>query len=204
MIPVIYPWPCMPPEKSPAGQPSRGLIRTTKKATHPGVEHLDKAVGLGVAGKVGAGLFGLWGILHLWIGFEGLHQYIVSPVNGQWRMLIGGKAAPVRAFAFPTDPLTAHVHANLLLNFCIDVAGYGALAISVAWKIFRQTSWLLYLIGVFMVGIADVSFTLLQQTSGIIAVNIPSVSGPVIWLLATIITPFGMPAVTKSFGQYRI
>lgn len=154
--------------------------------------------GLGLAAKIGAGLFALWGILHLWVGFEGLHQYLVSPSNGQWRMLIGGSSAPFSGFAFPTDPETVHVHANLLLNFCIDVAGYGVLGIVVSWLLFRRASWAAYFLGVFMVGIADVSFTFLQLTSGIIAVNLPSVSGPVIWLVAAVVTPFGMPALIGS------
>jgi hypothetical protein len=84
---------------------------------------------LGLAGKIGVALFALWGVLHLWVGFEGLHQYLVSPASGQWKMFIGGSKAPISAFSFPTDPTTIHVHANLLLNFCLDVAGYGILGI---------------------------------------------------------------------------
>lgn len=148
---------------------------------------------LALAGKVGAALFALWGLLHLWVGFEGAHQYFVSPAQDQWRMFIGGSRAPFDGFAYPTDPETIHVHANLILNFCIDVAGYGVLGILMAWLLFRRASWIAYLIAVFLVGIADVSFTFLQLTSGIIQLNIASVSGPVIWLVATIVTPFGMP-----------
>ena len=154
---------------------------------------------LGLAAKVGAGLFALWGILHVWVGFEGAHQYIVSPASGQWRMFIGGSNAPFGAFVFPTDPTTAHVHANLILNFCIDVAGYGVLGIFLAWLLFTRASWLAYFMGVLLIGICDVSFTFLQVTSGIIALNIPTVSGPIIWLLAALITPFGMPSLSKSF-----
>ena len=28
------------------------------------------------AAKIGAALFVLWGILHIWVGFEGVHQYL--------------------------------------------------------------------------------------------------------------------------------
>jgi hypothetical protein len=151
--------------------------------------------------KVGAGLFALWGILHLWVGFKGLHHYLVSPANDQWRMFIGGSNAPVDAFVFPTDPTTAHVHANLILNFCIDVAGYGLLGIFVAWLLFTRPSWLAYFMGVLLVGVADVSFTFLQLTSGIILLNIATVGGPIIWLLAALITPFGMTPLSKSFTR---
>jgi hypothetical protein len=148
---------------------------------------------LTLVGKVGAALFALWGILHLWVGYEGIRLYLASPARDQWRMFIGGSEAPIDAFAFPADPVTAHVHANLILNFCIDVAGYGVLGILVSWLLFRRASWLAYLIGTVLVGVADVSFTFLQMTSGIITLNVPTVSGPIIWLLAVIVTPFGLP-----------
>jgi hypothetical protein len=164
-------------------------------------EKLTDGTHLGLAGKVGAALFALWGILHLWVGFEGAHQYILSPADGQWQMFIGGSNAPFSTFVFPTDPTTAHVHANLILNFCIDVAGYGVLGIFVSWLLFKRASWLAYFMGVLLVGICDVSFTFLQMTSGIIALNIPTVSGPIIWLLAIVITPFGMPSLSKGFSQ---
>lgn len=153
----------------------------------------DSRPRLALAGKVGAALFALWGILHLWVGYEGIHQFIASPVQGQWRMFIGGSRAPFDGFAFPTDPETMHVHANLILNLCLDIAGYGVLGLVMAWLLFRRASWLAYLIVVFLVGIADLSFTFLQLTAGIIEINVPTVGGPVIWLLATVITPFGMP-----------
>ena len=70
-----------------------------------------------IALKVGAGLWGLWGILHLWVGFEGFHLYLSSGAKGQWKMIIGGSKAPISAFSFPSDPTTAHVHSNLILNF---------------------------------------------------------------------------------------
>jgi hypothetical protein len=64
------------------------------------------------------------------------------------RMLIGGvNAAPFNSFTFPTDPVTARVHANLILNFCLDVAGYGALGIFIAWLLFRRPSWMAYFLG---------------------------------------------------------
>ena len=38
-----------------------------------GVGQPDEKFEVKLAAKVGAGLFVLWGILHLWVGFEGLH-----------------------------------------------------------------------------------------------------------------------------------
>lgn len=177
---------------------------TTKTYDQPAATRPAATAHLRTAAKIGAGLFALWGLLHLWVGFEGLHQYLASPANGQWRMFIGGAKAPASAFSFPADPVTAHVHANLILNFCFDVAGYGVLGIIVSWLLFTRASWIAYFLGVFLVGICDVSFTFLQMTSGIIQLNVPTVSGPIIWALAALITPFGMPRLSKNFARERI
>lgn len=142
--------------------------------------------------KVGAALFFLWGFLHLWVGFEGLHQYIVSPAAGQWKMFIGGANAPVSRFQFPHDVVTAHVHANLILNFCLDIAGYGLLGWFVAWQLFKRPSWTPFLIGTVLIGVCDISFTFLQVIPGIIEPKIPTVSGPIIWILAVIATFMGL------------
>jgi hypothetical protein len=148
---------------------------------------------LSLAGKIGAAIFALWGVLHLWVGGEGLRLYFASPAQDQWRMFIGGAKAPFTAFQFPVDPVTAHVHANLLLNFCLDVAGYGLLGLLVSLMLFKRASWTAYFMGLVLIGLCDLSFTFLQVTSGTIALNVPTISGPVLWLLAVIITPFGMP-----------
>jgi hypothetical protein len=73
------------------------------------------------------------------------------------------------------------------------------LAIVVAWLLLTRASWFAYFMGVFLVGICDLSFTFLQVTSGIIQLNVATVSGPIIWLLAAIITPFGMPTSIRTF-----
>ena len=168
------------------------------------INQRHEKAGVNLPVKVGAGLFALWGVLHLWVGFEGLRQYIASPAKGQWKMLIGGRNAPVDKFKFPEETKTINVHANLLLNFCIDVAGYGVIGLLVGRQLFKRPTWPAYFTGVFLVGIADVSFTFLQLTSGVIKLTIPTVSGPVIWLLAACITPFGLPALLKRRGRQRI
>ncbi len=146
--------------------------------------------------QVGAALFTLWGILHIWVGFEGLHQFFANPVKKQWEMLIGGSRAPIAAFKLPVDAVTARVHSHLLLNFCLDVGGYGFLALFVAWMIVKQASWVAYFIGLFVIGLGDLAFMFMLLTSGIIKPDIFTVGGPVLWFLAVIATPFGMPALT--------
>ena len=153
---------------------------------------------LSLAGKIGAALFALWGILHLWVGYEGTRLYFASPAQGQWRMFIGGAMAPFESFQFPVDPVTSHVHANLILNFCLDVAGYGLLGLLVSWMLFRHASWIAYLMGLVLIGLCDLSFTFLQVTSGTIALNIPTISDPFSGCSPSSSHPSGCPAGKAS------
>lgn len=153
---------------------------------------------VGRAAKIGAALFLLWGILHVWVGYEGVHQYVTGDVHNQWNMLIGGVNAPRAGFQFASDAMTAHAQAQLIVNFCIDVAGYGVLGLIVAAMIWRKGSWAAYFIALIAIGMCDLAFLLSLVTSGVIEANLPTISGPIIWFLAIAITPFGMPALQKK------
>ena len=159
---------------------------------------IKKSQVVGRAAKIGAILFTLWGILHLWVGFEGIHQYFSGGAPGLWNMLTGGGNAPHSAFQHTSDTLTANVQAHLLLNFCIDVAGYGVLGLVVSWYLWTRASWIAYFLGVFIIGIADLAFLFSLVTPGIIELNAGSLGGPVIWFIACLITPFGLPKIDKN------
>lgn len=152
---------------------------------------------LGTTAKVGAWLFVLWGILHVWVGYEGLNQYLSSGTPGLWNIVVGGINAPRTTYVHATDTVTAFAQGQLLLNFCIDVGGYGILGIIVAWLILNRASWTAYFIGVFIIGIADLAFLFAMVTSGVIELNAGTVGGPIIWFLAITLTPFGMPSLRK-------
>jgi hypothetical protein len=149
----------------------------------------------GSAAKIGALLFLLWGVLHIWVGYEGVHQYLLNGVQGQWNMVIGGRQAPREAFIHATDAITAHAQGQLLLNFCIDVGGYGVLGLAVAWLIWARASWVGYFIGLVAIGICDLTFLFALVTPGIIEMNAGTVGGPVLWFLAIAISPFGLPSL---------
>ena len=153
---------------------------------------------VGATAKVGAALFLLWGILHIWVGYEGIHQYLTNGTPGLWNIVVGGSNAPRAAFMHTTDAITAFAQGQLLLNFCIDVGGYGVLGLVVAWLIVTQESWTAYFIGLFVIGICDLTFLFSLVTSGVIELNAGSVGGPVIWFLAIIATPFGMPSLRNK------
>jgi hypothetical protein len=152
----------------------------------------------GPAAKVGAWLFVLWGILHIWVGYEGIHQYLTNGTPGLWNIVVGGGNAPRAAFVHTTDAITAFAQGQLLLNFCIDVGGYGVLGLIVGWLILNRASWAAYFIGLFVIGICDLTFLFALVTSGVIEFSIPSISGPIIWFSAIIATPFGMPSLRNK------
>ena len=152
---------------------------------------------VGKAAKIGAILFILWAVLHLWVGFEGIHQYLTGGATGLWNMLTGGTNAPHDAFKHTTDALTANAQAHLILNFCIDVAGYGLLGLVVGWYIWTRGSWIAYFVGVVIIGVADLAFLFSLVTSGIIGLNAGTLGGPVIWFIACLITPIGLPKCEK-------
>ncbi len=148
---------------------------------------------VGMMTKIGAIFLALWGILHVWVGYEGIHQYLSSDVKGMWEMLTGGSNAPHNLVQHTTDALTANAQKQLLLNFCIDVGGYGVLGLMLAWIIYRKGSWMAYMIAVVAIGICDLAFLFSLVTAGIIEYSLASISGPVIWFLAVVLIPFGLP-----------
>ena len=88
---------------------------------HP--EPIEGQPTLAPAGKIGAALFAFWGILHMWVGYEGTMLYFKGPAKEQWRFFAGGLNAPLSALQLPTDPVTIHVHTNFILNCCYHVFG---------------------------------------------------------------------------------
>ena len=63
----------------------------------------------------------------------------------------------------------------------------------VAWLILKRASWAGYFLGLVIIGIADLSFMFLQLVPGVIELNAGSIGGPVLWFIAILLTPFGLP-----------
>jgi len=153
---------------------------------------------VGTAAKAGAIFLALWGILHVWVGYEGIHRYLTMDVGGMWNMVGGGSNAPRNLIQVTADSLTANMQKHLLLNFCLDVGGYGVLGLILAWVIYKRGSWIAYLVTVVAIGIADLSFSFALVMPGIIEPNIPTISGPIIWFIAIGLIPFGLPSLSKK------
>ena len=147
-----------------------------------------------IAVKAGALLFALWGLLHIWVGFEGTTRFLSGDIKYFWQMVIGGSASPTSSFVYPFEPTTVFANRHLLENFVVDVAGYGVLGFFVAWGLWTKSSWFAYLIGFIAIGIADLTFLFVMVLSGVTELNFASLAGPAIWVLAVAITPFGLRA----------
>lgn len=157
------------------------------------IQTTRSARSIGIAAKVGAWLLVLWGVLHMWVGVEGLRLYVATGTPGMWNMVGGGRAVPSAAFVHATDPVTLFAHGQLLLNFFIDVGGYGVLGFFAAWLILKQGSWTGYFIAAVVIGIADLAFLFTQVLSGVAPMGFPQLIGPILWFLAVALTPFGLP-----------
>lgn len=150
--------------------------------------------------KIGAGMFLLWSILHIYVGVTGALNFFNADIKTQWETLLGGANAPLDSFVYPTDSLTINAQSHLILNFCLDVGGYGVLGLFVAWMIWRQASWTGFWIGVIAIGIADLSFLFAMVTSGVIVADLATIAGPVIWFIGVGLTPLGLPRKSKTMN----
>lgn len=157
-----------------------------------------RGVATGLMAKVGAILWAIWGILHIWVGYEGVHQYMSGGVRGQWSTLIGGASVPRETFQYATDTATAFAHSQLILNFCLDVGGYGVVGLLIAWMIWAHASWMAYVIGLVAIGIGDLAFLFALVTSGVIEFSFAVVLGPLVWFIAVVVTPIGLPSLRST------
>lgn len=147
---------------------------------------------------VGALLFLIWGILHIWVTYDGWEQWANGGAPAQLNALSGGAKVPKGSIKV-SDKTSQYALSSLVLNFVNDVGGYGVLGFYVAYKIFTQASWEAYFLGFFIIGIADLSFLFLMVIPAeVIELSFPVLLGPAIWFIAILITPLGLPYGQKA------
>ena len=148
--------------------------------------------------QAGAALFALWSVLHIWVPLEGYRVHLAEGPAGAWRMLTGGAAVPPGAYRLATDGPTQLAQSRLFLNFVTDVGGYGVLGLFVARGLWtNRNARLWFTLGAVVIGIADLAFLFLMVLSGVIEANLGAVAGPIIWFIAVVVTPFGLPPHAK-------
>jgi len=107
--------------------------------------------------------------------------------------LIGGAKVPKTTFQHSADASTSYCHSQLIFNFTQDVGGYGFLGLVLAYMIyFNHSPWIAYFIGLFVIGICDLSFMFALVVGGVIEPSFPVLLGPAIWFVAVLVTPFGL------------
>lgn len=128
------------------------------------------------------------------VPFEGLSQLRKGGNKAAVKMLTGGVSCPLEKIEFAKSKETVKAQNALFANFVIDVGGYGVLGFVVASNLWRgKALWLSYGLGVGVIGIADLAFLFSMVTRGVIKRDAATLGGPVIWALACVITPFGLP-----------
>lgn len=139
-----------------------------------------------------------WGIVHVLFGLEGMIQFLSENLHHQWHIFLGGVNGQEAIFQYPTNPDTVNIHRHLLLNFCLEIAGYGVLSFGLAYAILKNQSWRAYFIFLIVVGVAEFSFFFNLVTTGIMPLNVGTLLGPILWLLAAIFIPVGLILASKK------
>mmetsp|Transcript_1461 Transcript_1461/g.3751 ORF Transcript_1461/g.3751 Transcript_1461/m.3751 type:complete len:179 (-) Transcript_1461:296-832(-) len=142
--------------------------------------------------RIGGALFLGWGIMHIVVPCVTLGLMGAQGLSGPWGVYMNGhKAAPAPV---PTDEATVYALNHLFALYVLYMAGFGVLACMVSYSLWLyEKPWFAYLCGLVPVGLATISYFVAMVTSGVMAVGVGSLSGPIIWLLAALITPFGLP-----------
>lgn len=133
------------------------------------------------------------------VPFEGLTQLRKNGNRGAMKMLTGGSACPTEKIELAKSKETVRAQNALFTNFVIDVGGYGVLGFVVARNLWTgRALWLSYGLGVGVIGIADLAFAFSMVARGVIKADAATLGGPVIWALACVVTPFGLPPLSQS------
>ena len=133
--------------------------------------------------KSGAAMFFLWGVLHVYAGGLMSIPFFTSGAGSNLAVVGFGLAEPLSSFE--------RVASHITLNFGLDLAGYGILAVWLSINLFRgQHMKLSFALLVVMLGISDGAFvySLLLPGYSPLAEGLP---GPILFLL-------GIPLVTKG------
>jgi NADH dehydrogenase len=124
----------------------------------------------------------------------------VAPVAMQQAAYVSKLIASDRGKAEPRIPFRYRDRGSLAVigrNKAVMELGWFRCSGFVAWMIWKQGSWVGYLIGLIVIGIGDLAFLFVQVVPGIIELNAGTIGGPVLWFLAVAITPFGLPSLRR-------
>lgn len=135
--------------------------------------------------KVGATMFFLWGVLHVYAGYLTAVPFFTEG-PGKNLGILG-----VEIGAGSLDPaLVAAGH--LALNFGIDLAGYGVLAIWFSWFLWRGKLIVLsFWVNTVMLGIADAAFIYSLLVPGYSPI-LEGLAGPILYTLGVLLTALGI------------
>jgi len=146
------------------------------------------------AATIAAMTYMLWGVLHIYVGIDGLINYFGGGYMALMTAVLGGWHAPIDKFQFHTDQLTLEIMQNFMLNFNLDVGAFGILGVFLGLMLWKMSKpWLVYFMWILVIGLADLAFLFLQVVPGNYVGNWASYGGPILWFMALVVAPFGMP-----------
>jgi hypothetical protein len=134
--------------------------------------------------QIGAGLFIIWGVIHIWVGGSALLDFFTS---GPAEMFTQSE---IYLEPSEIDATLTHV-GNVMAHYYFDIAGLGILAIIVAATLVWENDPLGMWINSIILGITDFAFVYLQIVPGY-QPFFPQILAPIIYVLAVIFAVVGL------------
>lgn len=158
---------------------------------------------IGKSAKLGACLILLWGIIHIAFGIQGIRAFLSGDLQSQWAMFLGGANGKLEDFQFAKDGISGVIQSRVLINFSLSLGAYGILALLVSWAIWKHGSWLAYWTALIVIGLDDLAFLFNMVVTKITPFNAGTIGATILWVIAVIIIPFGLPRSrgSKSDGS---
>jgi hypothetical protein len=133
-----------------------------------------------IAARMGAALFGLWGVLHIAGGA------VLLAAQGSERVAMFGTTHPAGALQAP-GPIV-----NAVLGFhAYNLLWLGAASVAIAIFLNWKNSSLGYLMNMIIVGAADLGLIVFLLLPGYMSWR-DAAPGPVLWLLAAMFSTLGL------------
>lgn len=142
--------------------------------------------------QIGAGLFVLWGVIHILVGGSALLSFFTA---GPAEMFT---QAELTVQPNEMDATLIHL-GNVVAEYYFDIVALGILAIIVGVTLVWENDPLGFWITLVVLGIADFAFLFLEIVPGYQPL-IPPVLGPVIFVFAVVFAGVGLLRGRRSTG----
>jgi hypothetical protein len=142
--------------------------------------------------QIGAGLFVIWGVIHILVGGSALLDFFTSGIAAMF--------TESELYLEPSEIDATLTHlGHVVAHYYFDIAGLGILAVIVAVTLVWENDPLGLWINFIVLGITDFAFVYLEIIPGY-QPFFPQILAPIIYVLAVIFTVAGLLRGERSTG----